>query len=197
MQSWGRVVFPPTRTVKFDGGAVDVDTIELKKPASVYQCRVGLIAFNYDTKISPSIRRLSICYSGVVTDAKERERLTKKPTTLPSDFARDLSVHHSTLSQILRGKRRLTGRNVRAFGRRLRLPAPEIAELCALENESAVLSALDRPNFQADSRWVASMVGIPLDEVNITLQRLLRKRIVTMNTRSRWERLSGGSLRTR
>jgi hypothetical protein len=104
-------------------------------------------------------------------------------------FARDLSVDHSTLSQILRGRRRLTGRSVRAFGRRLRLQAPHIAELCALENESAVLSALERPNFQADSRWVASMVGIPLDEVNVTLQRLLRKRIVAMTARARWERL--------
>jgi hypothetical protein len=104
-------------------------------------------------------------------------------------FARDLSVDHSTLSQILRGRRRLTGRSVRAFGGRLRLQAPHIAELCALENESAVLSALDRPGFQADSRWVASMVGIPLDEVNVTLQRLLRKRIVAMTTRARWERL--------
>ena len=41
-------------------------------------------------------------------------------------FARDLTVDHSTLSQILRGRRRLTGRNVRAFGRRLRLAAPAI-----------------------------------------------------------------------
>ena len=103
-------------------------------------------------------------------------------------FARDPAVDHSTLSQILRGKRRLTGRSVRAFGRRLRLETAAIAELCALENESAVLSALDRPNFQADSRWVATMVGIPLDEVNVTLQRLLRKRIVTMAARAQWMR---------
>ena len=103
-------------------------------------------------------------------------------------FARDLAVDHSTLSQILRGKRRLTGRSVRAFGRRLRLETAAIAELCALENESAVLSALDRPNFQADSRWVATMIGIPLDEVNVTLQRLLRKRIVTMAARAQWMR---------
>jgi hypothetical protein len=103
-------------------------------------------------------------------------------------FARDLSVDHSTLSQMLRGRRRLTGRNVRALGQRLRLCATDIAELCALENESAMLTAIDRPNFQADSRWVASMVGIPLDDVNITLQRLLRKRIVTMAAHARWVR---------
>jgi transcriptional regulator with XRE-family HTH domain len=118
----------------------------------------------------------------------ERRRAANSRYSLRS-FARVLSVNHSTLSQILRGKRRLTGRNVRALGRRLRLEAPAIAELCALENESAVLSPLDRPNFQADSRWVASMVGIPLDEVNVTLQRLLRKRIVTMAARARWVRV--------
>ena len=75
------------------------------------------------------------------------------------------------------------------------LPALELqrpdrqAELCAIENESAVLSALDRPNVQADSRWVASMGGIPPDEGNGTLQRLLRKRIVTMAARARWVRV--------
>src|SRR3954451_4647140 len=116
-----------------------------------------------------------------------RRRAANRRYSLRS-FARDLSVDHSTLSQILRGKRRLTGRNVRAFGRRLKLAHADIDELCALENESAVLSALDRPNFQADSRWVASMVGIPLDEVNVTLQRLLRKRIVTMTARAVWQR---------
>ncbi len=30
------------------------------------------------------------------------------------------------------------------------------------------------------------MVGIPIDEVNVTLQRLLRKRMVTMKE-ARWE----------
>ena len=118
----------------------------------------------------------------------ERRQASNARYSLRS-FARDLSVDHSTLSQILRGRRRLTGRKVRAFGRRLRLSAPDIAELCALENESAVLAALDRPTFRADSRWVASMVGIPIDEVNVTLQRLLRKRIVTMTARARWERV--------
>ena len=122
---------------------------------------------------------LSVTLLTVLRAELERRRGGNRRYSLRS-FARDLHVDHSALSQILRGKRRLTGRNVRALGRRLRLAAPQIAELCALENESAVLAALDRPNFQADSRWVASMVGIPLDEVNVTLQRLLRKRIVSM-----------------
>jgi len=124
----------------------------------------------------------------IVLHTEFQRRRAANPRYSLRSFARDLSVNHSTLSQMLRGTRRLTGRNVRALGRRLRLDAPDIAEFCALENESAVLSALDRPNFQADSRWVASVVGIPLDEVNVTLQRLLRKRIVTMAARARWVR---------
>ena len=133
----------------------------------------------------------------IVMQTELARRRSANPRYSLRSFARDLAVDHSTLSQILRGTRRLTGRSVRAFGRRLRLPAPRIAELCALENESAVLSALDRPNFQADSRWVASMVGIPLDEVNVTLQRLLRKRIMAMTTRGRWERVQEDQWETR
>jgi hypothetical protein len=130
----------------------------------------------------------SVAFRTILQSELERRRAGNPRYSLRS-FARDLAVDHSTLSQILRGKRRLTGRNVRAFGRRLRLAAPAIAEQCALENEAAVLAALDRPGFEADSRWVATRVGIPLDEVNVTLQRLLRKRIVTMATRARWVRV--------
>ena len=127
----------------------------------------------------PAATMPPVTFRSVLREELERRQAANTRYSLRS-FARDLSVDHSTLSQILRGKRRLTGRSVRAFGRRLRLAAPQIAELCALENEAAVLAALDRPNFQADSRWVASMVGIPVDEVNVTLQRLLRKRIMSM-----------------
>jgi transcriptional regulator with XRE-family HTH domain len=104
-------------------------------------------------------------------------------------FAQALSVNHATLSQILRGKRRLTSRKVSALGRRLHLPAQAIAEHAALEHEAAVLAAVDRPGFRADSRWLASITGIPLDAVNTTLQRLLRKRRLIMASRDRWLRV--------
>ncbi|CAN5746583.1 hypothetical protein BH18ACI5_BH18ACI5_05310 [soil metagenome] len=52
-----------------------------------------------------------------------------------------------------------------------------------------MLAALDLHNFQANSRWVATMLGIPLDEVNVTLQRLLGKRMLAMTTRAGWQRV--------
>jgi transcriptional regulator with XRE-family HTH domain len=101
-------------------------------------------------------------------------------------FARALSVNHSTLSQMLRGMRRLTARTVLALGRRLHLAASEIAEFAALEHEAAVLDAIRRPGFRPDSRWLATVTAIPVDAVNTTLQRLLRKRTLAMASRVRW-----------
>jgi transcriptional regulator with XRE-family HTH domain len=118
----------------------------------------------------------------------DRRRTTNPRYSLRS-FARSLSIDHSALSQILRGKRRLTARTVRALGTRLRLGPSAIDEYCAAEHETAVLAALHRPGFRADSRWLSSMVGIPVDDVNVTLQRLLRKRIVSMTSQTRWVRV--------
>jgi transcriptional regulator with XRE-family HTH domain len=103
-------------------------------------------------------------------------------------FARFLAIDHSALSQILRGKRRLTARSVRALGSRLSLDAPAVAEHCAAENEAAILDAIGRPNFRADSRWLSTMSGVPLDQVNVALQRLLRKGLLVMQARERWIR---------
>ena len=103
-------------------------------------------------------------------------------------FARSLSVDHSALSQILRGKRRVTVRSIRTLGPRLALDALAVAEHCAAENESAVLDAIGRPNFRADTRWLSTMSGIPIDQVNIALQRLLRKGAIVVQSRETWIR---------
>jgi transcriptional regulator with XRE-family HTH domain len=129
-----------------------------------------------------------VTFRSVLVTELHRRRAVNRRYSLRS-FARDLSLHHSTLSQMLRGRRRLTGRTVRALGPRLRLTPDTVAELCALENEAAVLSVLARSNFQANSRWVSAMVGIPVDEVNVALQRLLRQRAMTMITPTQWQRV--------
>jgi hypothetical protein len=136
-----------------------------------------------------TIRRVTF---RIVLQTEFDRRRAANPRYSLRSFARWLSVDHSALSQILRGKRRLTARTVRALGRRLALSPPVIAEYCAAEHEAAVLAALHRPGFRADSRWLSSMVGIPLDDVNVTLQRLLRKRIVSMRSRESWVRVEEG-----
>jgi hypothetical protein len=71
----------------------------LDKPATKYQARVSVASFEYDPNAPrPAIRRLSVCYSGIVTDPDRRARVlrsTNGPTTRPStidNWARDLAV---------------------------------------------------------------------------------------------------------
>jgi hypothetical protein len=131
---------------------------------------------------------LRVTFRRLLQTEFERRRSANRRYSLRA-FARWLAVDHSALSQILRGKRRITARSVRALGPKLALDEPAVAEHCAAEDESAILDAIRRPNFRADSRWLATMSGVPLDQVNIALQRLLRKGRVVMQSREKWIRL--------
>lgn len=97
MQSWGKTLIPPDRVSQWDGGRMRVDTLYLTKPATKYQARVSFASFEYDPKApKPSIRRLSVCYTGVVSDPERRAKLlhdSNAPTTRPvSEWARDIPV---------------------------------------------------------------------------------------------------------
>lgn len=101
-------------------------------------------------------------------------------------FARSLGIDHATLSQAMRGRRRVTARTIRSWGPRLGLSASEMDAACLVENEAAVLAALRDARFRADSRWLAVTQNIPLDDVNIALQGLLRKRLLRMHSKNSW-----------
>ena len=127
-------------------------------------------------------------FRGLLQAEFDRRRSANRRYSLRA-FARSLAVDHSVLSQTLRGKRRITARSVRHLGSKLTLDAPAVAEHCAAENEGAILDVIGRSNFRADSRWLSTMSGVPLDQVNVTLQRLLRKGLLSMQSRQRWIRL--------
>jgi len=74
------------------------------------------------------------------------------------------------------------------WGPRLGLSDAEIREHCAVENEAAILAALDRTGFRADSRWLSVTLNVPLDDINIALQRLLRTRQLRMREKNLWDR---------
>lgn len=89
-QAWGKTFTRPDRTIKLDGGTLAIDELELQTPATAYQLRVTLHAFNFDPAINPVLRRVSALYSGPVADDNQRARLT--PTQLPSFGPVDLPV---------------------------------------------------------------------------------------------------------
>ncbi len=90
MQCWGKNLIPLDHPLKWHDGSVQIDEMFLDKPAAKFQARVSLTSLDFDSKITPSIRRVSVCYTGVVENADERKHLA--PSTAPSQWARDLKI---------------------------------------------------------------------------------------------------------
>lgn len=121
-----------------------------------------------------------------ILKAELNRRRQRNPRYSLRAFARALSTHHSTLSSILQSRRRLTPRSIRQLGARLGLTPGEIHDACVTEHCAAIRRLVRDPRFRADSRWIAIMSGIPLDEVNIALHWLLFNRQLKMAAPNQW-----------
>ncbi|MBI1853189.1 MAG: TIGR02147 family protein [Planctomycetes bacterium] len=134
-------------------------------------------------------------------------------------FAMHLDVDHSTLSQILRGKRALTEKTIESLGNHLGLdratieryvanerrfattPAVVDGEILELTRDAvnlvsdwyhwAILELVRLDDFRPDSRWIAQVLGITVDEVNLALSRLLHLGLLEMVDRTHWVDRSG------
>ena len=101
-------------------------------------------------------------------------------------FARALGTHHATLCGVLKGRRRLTPRAIRLLGERLGLAPSDLTQACVTENARCIAALVSRPGFRPDSRWLAVMSGLPVDDVNVALQELLRTRRLRTLSASTW-----------
>ena len=133
-------------------------------------------------------------------------------------LAQSLDIDHSTLSQILRGKRKLTEIAIKKLGSKMKLSSEEIesylahhrrwpvtdpsisearrltreaAEMIAEWYHYAILELTRLDCFRTDSSWVARVLGISTDEVNVALVRLCHLGLLTMEG-DRWVDQSGG-----
>lgn len=124
-------------------------------------------------------------------------------------FAMHLDVDHSTLSQLLRARRRFTEARIRDLGARLGLPAVEIERYVAGEDgvadvggsgatseirrlardtasvlsdwhHYAILELVRLDSFRPDVGWISRVLGIAADDVNISLQRLCHLGLLRM-----------------
>jgi len=130
-------------------------------------------------------------------------------------FANSLGVDHSSLSQMLRGTRRITPGKVAEFSKALGIDATrterflagagmntreipsatydaivqlaqDAAGLLSEWSGYAILELLRLRDFRPDARWIAKMLGMSADEVNIALQRLLRLGLLEMTDEMHW-----------
>lgn len=147
-------------------------------------------------------------------------RCARNPQYSLRAFANYLGVNHSTLSQMLRGKRSLSPEAIAKFCDKLGLTPPQAAEwmeserhqpdaapsarLLALTKDTAelledglgfaILELLRLPGFQTDSRWIGRMLGATTDDVNLTLTRLCRLGFLQMQSPTEWQDCFGDTV---
>jgi hypothetical protein len=122
----------------------------------------------------------------VLLEAEFNRRRARNPRYSLRAFAAHLRTHHATLSQILQNRRRLTPRTIRRLGERLGLTGAEISDSCRAEHCASIRRLVSDPRFRADSRWIAVMTGVPLDDINRALHWLLYRGELTMAGRNTW-----------
>ena len=118
-----------------------------------------------------------------------RIRQTRNPRYSLRGFARDLGLHHATLSRLMRGAR-AESQTIVSVGKRLGLGGEDLEACLSAERVAAMSRAIERDDFLADSRWLSVVTGIRLDQVNIILQQLLQSRRLRMISTTEW-RLEG------
>jgi transcriptional regulator with XRE-family HTH domain len=134
-------------------------------------------------------------------------------------FAALLDADHASLSQILRGKRGIPTDCIAIWAVKLKLSVEEAAvyaavERIASEDERAqseqlrhwatemlalltepvhreILGLSRAPTFRADSRAIATEIGVDADAVNIALSRLLRLGLLEMTAPGEWRDKTG------
>jgi adenosyl cobinamide kinase/adenosyl cobinamide phosphate guanylyltransferase len=136
-------------------------------------------------------------------------RRSKNPRYSARSWAVFLNTDHSTLSQILRGSRRVPVSCLRAWAKKLKIGAEETAAYIAAEHvpdtqtaqrqhqlrqwtaEAMALTAepvhwrilqlCSNPEFRPDCRWIAERIAASVDEVNLAVSRLLRLRLIQVS----------------
>jgi transcriptional regulator with XRE-family HTH domain len=153
----------------------------------------------------------------MLLEAGYASRRARNPKYSLRSYARYLGIDHSTLSQILRGKRALTDAMMARLGARLGLSDELIGHymmrkgrggVSAADITSAQLSIdtfevigdwchfalleLTRvEGFKPDSRWIARALGISVNAVNMAIVRLVRLGLLVMSSHEMWEDRSG------
>jgi hypothetical protein len=162
----------------------------------------------------------STCFR-LYLQAELGRRCARNPQYSLRAFAKYLASDHATISQLLRGRRPFTARTIVRLGTRLGLdrasidgyvshepswsheavPATTFGNVQQLADDAAnvisdwyhyaILELTRLRDFQPDTRWIARVLGISPDEVNLALSRLTRLGLLEMADRNQWIDKSG------
>ena len=139
-------------------------------------------------------------------------------------FALLLGADHSTVSQVLRGRRRPPLNTVLRWARNLDMAEEEAAIYLAAESARSaaragadqgrlnrvwdairlaadpahlkILRLLRTPGFRTDSRWIARHAEVSVDQVNMAFDRLLRFGLIEAGPSGQWKDIQDLGLAT-
>jgi len=146
-------------------------------------------------------------------------RCARNPRYSLRAFARYLKLDHSTLSQLLRGRRRFTARTVERIAGRLSLAPAVITQFVELErtppeswaarelrqlsrdasrslaewHHPAILELTRLVSFRPDVRWIARVLDLSVDDVNVAVTRLARLGLLDMQSPTTWADKAGNA----
>ncbi|HSS98764.1 MAG TPA: hypothetical protein VLK33_17135 [Terriglobales bacterium] len=103
-----------------------------------------------------------------VLEAEFSRRKQTNPRYSLRAFARSVGLDHSTVSQLIRGKRPITHKAVRSIAGSLRWDG------------AAILKASGPIAVRFDSRVIAKRLGLSVDEVNVALTDLCLFRLIEL-----------------
>lgn len=140
------------------------------------------------------------------------DRCQRNPRYSLRAFAKTLEINHASLSQILRGKRKLTKSTVVKFSQALGLSPVELSQFEINNNKlpikfqqlsidsfiaisdwyhDAILELTRLPYFKPDTSWIALVLGISVNEVNAAVDRLKRLDLLKVDEQGMWFDISG------
>jgi hypothetical protein len=114
------------------------------------------------------------------------KRLERNPRYSLRAFARSLSVHHTTLTRVLVGRRGLSRSMLNRLCAKLGCTAAEAVAVRLDEDARKILQLVAAPDFRPDCRWIAMKSGVDIDNVNRALHLLLHERRLVMGSPTRW-----------
>jgi transcriptional regulator with XRE-family HTH domain len=111
------------------------------------------------------------------------DRRTRNPRYSLRAFARDLRVHHGTLSKIVSGRRPPSPALLRALSPKVGLhPEPLVSRALAAKLAQCIAA----PGFRPDVRGLAARSNLSIDAVCLTLQEMLASGELRMVATNEW-----------
>ncbi len=145
-------------------------------------------------------------------EAQLNKRCEKNPYYSLRAFAQFLDIDHSTLSQMIRGKRKITPAMQQRLGSKLGLGPKELKQFDPTLNYSevmldlfeitsewyyfAIMELMVVNDFRPDPKWISERLGVEIGEIKSAILRLVNAGFISIDSDGNWVDTSAKNVTT-